>query len=376
MVFIFTDLLPQFLVIENTEQHRKIIHVDMDAFFASVEQLDNESLRGKPIAVGGGSERGVIAAASYEARFFGVRSAMTGTMAKKLCPQLIFVKSRHYRYQEISKQIRTIFYEYTDLVEPLSLDEAFLDVTENKKKIISATIIAQEIRDRIKSEIGIYASAGISINKFVAKVASDINKPNGQKLIAPDDVIEFLEKLPIEKFFGVGKVTAQKMKSHGIFNGYDLKQKDLDDLIKWFGKSGKHFYHIVRAENNNPVKPNRLRKSVGAERTFISNISDKSELKQKLLKTAEEIEKRMQKSNLKGKTVTLKYKYQNFEVHTKSKTISGNISKKDEFFPIVLELFNQQEFILPLRLIGITISNLNNKIEKVPKEGIQLTIKF
>lgn len=348
----------------------------MDAFFASVEQMDNPEYADKPIAVGGGSERGVVAAASYKARKFGVRSAMSGKMALKLCPDIIFVRSRHDRYREISHQIRDIFYDYTDLVEPLSLDEAFLDVTENKKQLKSATLIAEEIRARIENEVGLTASAGISINKFVAKVASDINKPNGQKLISPNEVLSFLEQLEIGKFFGVGKVTAQKMKARGIFNGFDLKQKSLEDLVRWFGKTGKHFYHIVRAENNSPVRPNRLRKSVGAERTFSGDISDDGELKAKLLKIADEIERRLQKSELKGKTVTLKYKYRNFEVHTRSRTINRFISKKDEFFPIVLELFNHEEFTLPLRLIGITVSNLNNQKVEIPKEGIQLTLEF
>lgn len=348
----------------------------MDAFFASVEQMDNPELLGKPIAVGGGSERGVVAAASYEARKFGVRSAMSGKMALKLCPEIIFVKSRHDRYHEISQQIRSIFYEYTDFVEPLSLDEAFLDVTENKKQLKSATLIAQEIRDRIENEVGLTASAGISVNKFIAKVASDLNKPNGQKLIAPDEVIPFLENLEIDKFFGVGKVTAQKMKAKGIFNGIDLKQKSMEDLVRWFGKTGKHFYHIVRAENTNPVRPNRLRKSVGAERTFGGDITDVSELKSKLSKIADEIERRMLKSKLKGKTVTLKYKYRNFEVHTRSRTINKFISERDEFMPIVLELFNLEKFTLPLRLIGITISNLNNQKIEIPKEGVQLTLEF
>ena len=348
----------------------------MDAFFASVEQMDNPEYTGKPIVVGGGSQRGVVAAASYEARKFGVRSAMSGMMALKLCPEIIFVKSRYERYQEISKQIRSIFYDYTDLVEPLSLDEAFLDVTENKKQLKSATLIAQEIRERIKNEVGLTASAGISINKFIAKVASDINKPNGQKLITPNEVISFLENLEIDRFFGVGKVTAQKMKAKGIFNGYDLKQKSLENLVKWFGKTGKHFYHIVRAENNNPVRPNRLRKSVGAERTFSGDITDTSELKTKLSKIADEIERRLLKSKLKGKTVTLKYKYRNFEVHTRSRTINKFISERNEFMPIVLELFNLEDFKLPLRLIGITISNLNNQTIQIPKEGIQLTLEF
>lgn len=225
---------------------RKIIHVDMDAFFASVEQLDNPDLRGKPVAVGGGGDRGVVSAASYEARKFGVRSAMSNVLAKQKCPEIIFVKGNYKRYKEISLQIREIFYDYTDLVEPLSLDEAYLDVTQNKVGNPSASLIAKEIRKRILDEIGLTASAGISINKFIAKVASDINKPNGQKTINPEEVIPFLEELPIQKFYGIGKVTASKMYNLGIFNGRDLKEKSLEEMSLLFGKSGTHYYDIVR----------------------------------------------------------------------------------------------------------------------------------
>ena len=207
------------------QQNRKIIHIDMDAFYASVEQMDNPELRGKPLAVGGSEVRGVVAAASYEARKFGVRSALSGVLAKKYCPELIFVRPRFERYKEISNKIRTLFYEYTDLVEPLSLDEAYLDVTQNKKGNPSASLIAKEIRQRILNEIGLTASAGISINKFIAKVASDVNKPNGQKTVPPDEVLSFLEELPIRKFYGVGKVTTDKMYQLGIFTGLDLKNK-------------------------------------------------------------------------------------------------------------------------------------------------------
>ena len=215
-----------------SEHYRKIIHVDMDAFYASVEQMDNPELKGKPLAVGGSEVRGVVSAASYEARKFGVRSAISGIQAKKLCPDLIFVRPRFDRYKEISKKIRKIFHDYTDLVEPLSLDEAYLDVTENKIGNPSATLIAQEIRKRIFEEVGLTASAGISVNKFVAKIASDYNKPNGQKTVNPDEVEAFLEKLDIKKFYGVGKVTAEKMYQLGIFTGYDLKQKTLYYLFK------------------------------------------------------------------------------------------------------------------------------------------------
>lgn len=239
---------------------RKIIHVDMDAFFASVEQMDNPELKGKPIAVGGGGKRGVVSAASYEARKYGVKSAMAGNLAAKLCPDLIFVRPRFERYTEISKKIRQIFYQYTDLVEPLSLDEAYLDVTQNKKGNPSASLIAKEIRERIFNEVGLTASAGISINKFIAKIASDYNKPNGQKTVNPEEVLQFLEDLDIRKFYGVGKVTAEKMYQKGIFTGRDLKQKSLDYLDENFGKSGRYYYYVVRGIHNSEVKPNRIRK--------------------------------------------------------------------------------------------------------------------
>ncbi len=232
---------------------RKIIHVDMDAFYASVEQMDNPELKGKPVAVGGSGNRGVVSAASYEARKFGVRSAMSGMQARRLCPDLIFTKTRFDRYREISKQIRNIFYDYTDLVEPLSLDEAYLDVTENKKGNPSASLIAQEIRTRIFNEVGLTASAGISINKFIAKIASDYNKPNGQKTVNPEDVLPFLEGLDIRKFYGVGKVTAEKMYQLGIFTGTDLKSKTIEYLDTHFGKSGRFYYHVVRGIHTSEV---------------------------------------------------------------------------------------------------------------------------
>ena len=224
---------------------RKIIHVDMDAFYASVEQMDFPELKGKPLAVGGNETRGVVSAASYEARKFGVRSAMSGIQAKRNCPELIFVKPRFDRYKEISKKIRKIFFDYTDLVEPLSLDEAYLDVTINKKNNPSASLIAEEIRLRIFKEVGLTASAGISVNKFVAKISSDYNKPNGQKTVNPDEILDFLEKLDVKKFYGVGKVTAEKMYQLGIFTGFDLKQKSLEYLEKNFGNSGKHYFKLL-----------------------------------------------------------------------------------------------------------------------------------
>ncbi len=353
---------------------RKIIHVDMDAFFASVEQLDNPDLRGKPVAVGGGGDRGVVSAASYEARKFGVRSAMSNVLAKQKCPHIIFVKGNYARYKEISYQIRDIFYDYTDLVEPLSLDEAYLDVTENKVGNPSAGLIAKEIRERIFDEIGLRASAGISINKFIAKVASDINKPNGQKTINPEEVLEFLEDLPIHKFYGIGKVTASKMYNLGIFTGKDLKQKSLEEMTDLFGKSGAHYFNIVRGIHNSEVKPNRERKSLGAERTFRENISSEIYMLDKLNDIADELEKRMINSKTKGKTVTLKIKYSDFTQQTRSKTIDTFIQKKEDFFPLVKELLYQDKLKNSVRLLGISFANLDT-MKKDPF-WVQLKLEF
>ncbi len=346
----------------------------MDAFYASVEQLDNPELLGKPVAVGGNEIRGVVSAASYEARVFGVRSAMSGALAKQKCPHLIFVKPRYSRYKEISSKIRAIFYDYTDLVEPLSLDEAYLDVTENKKGISSASLIAQEIRQRIWEELELRASAGISINKFIAKVASDINKPNGQKTIKPNEVIDFLEKLPVNKFYGVGKVTAAKMHNLGIFTGLDLKRKALEELIKLFGKSGLHYYNIVRGMQNSKVKPNRIRKSIAAERTFNENISSEIYMIERLDAIAKELEKRMLHSKTKGKTLTLKIKYSNFTQQTRSKTVPEYIHLKKDFMPIIKELLYQEELKESVRLLGISFSNLDT--DKKDPVWIQLSFNF
>jgi len=348
--------------------------VDMDAFYASVEQLDNPELRDKPIAVGGSEERGVVAAASYEARKFGVRSAMSSIIAKRNCPDLIFVKPRFERYKEISNQIRAIFLEYTDLVEPLSLDEAYLDVTENKKGNPSATLIAREIREKIKIKTGLNASAGISSNKFIAKIASDVNKPNGQKTVNPEEVEEFLEKLEIRKFYGVGKVTAEKMYRFGIFNGFDLKQKSEEFLTKHFGKSGAHYYDVVRGIHLSEVKPNRIRKSLGAERTFDENISSEIFMLERLENIAEEIERRLKKSKVAGKTVTLKIKYSDFTQHTRSKTIPYFISSKELILDISNALLFQEKMKESVRLLGISLSNLNT--EKKEKKEIAVQLKF
>lgn len=358
---------------------RKIIHVDMDAFYASVEILDNPDLKGKPIAVGGNGKRGVISAASYEARKFGVKSAMAGNLAIKLCPELIFVKPNFERYTEISKKIRKIFYDYTDLVEPLSLDEAYLDVTHNKKGNPSASLIAKEIRDRILDEVGLTASAGISINKFVAKVASDYNKPNGQKTVNPEEVVAFLEVLDIRKFYGVGKVTAEKMYQLGIFTGWDLKLKSLEYLDTYFGKSGRYYYDVVRGIHTSEVKPNRIRKSLAAERTFSENLSSEIFMLEKLDHIANEVFRRLTKSKVSGKTVTLKIKYSDFTLQTRSKTLPYFICDQALIFDTAKDLLYQEKLNNSVRLLGISMSNLNTETKKTPEQkivSVQLKFQF
>ena len=347
-----------------SEHYRKIIHVDMDAFYASVEQMDNPELKGKPLAVGGSEVRGVVSAASYEARKFGVRSAISGVLAKKNCPELIFVKPRFDRYKEISKKIHAIFHEYTDLVEPLSLDEAYLDVTYNKKGNPSATLLAQEIRMRILNEVGLTASAGISVNKFVAKIASDYNKPNGQKTVNPEEVVSFLEELPIRKFYGVGKVTTEKMYQLGIFTGLELKSKSLDFLSTHFGKSGVFYYHVVRGIHNSEVKPDRITKSVAAEHTFDTNLSSEIFMLEQLENIATNLERRLKKQNIAGKTVTLKIKYSDFSQQTRSKTVPYFIADKGLILENVKELLYQERMKDSVRLLGISLSNLNTEQKK------------
>ncbi|MGB5393505.1 MAG: DNA polymerase IV [Lutimonas sp.] len=354
---------------------KKIIHVDMDAFYASVEQLDHPELRNKPLAVGGGEKRGVVAAASYEARKFGVRSAMAGRLAKEICPDLIFVRPRFSRYKEISDQIREIFYSVTDLVEPLSLDEAFLDVTQNKLDHPSATLLAETIRSEIFSTTGLRASAGISVNKFLAKVASDINKPNGQKTIAPEEVIEFLESLPIEKFFGVGKVTAQKMYALGIFTGKDLKERSMDFLSTHFKKSGEHFYQIVRGIQYAEVRPDRLRKSIATEYTFSENLPSEVYVLEKIEEIAKELSKRLQKNKVLGKTLTLKIKYSDFKVQTRSRTLNHFFQGEEELNAIAKELLFQEKLRESVRLLGLSMSNLDTGLDDSVVD-VQLSFDF
>ena len=352
---------------------RKIIHIDMDAFYASVEQHDFPELKGKPLAVGGGMY-GVVAAASYEARKFGVRSAMPGKTALEKCPQLIVVKPRFQRNKEISQQIRKIFYEFTDLVEPLSLDEAYLDVTENKKNMESANDIAREIRKRIFEETGLTASAGISINKFLAKVASDYNKPNGQKTIHPTQILDFMEDLPIEKFFGIGKVTANKMHELHIFKGSDLKRKSLDDLLKLFGKSGNYYYNVVRGIHNSEVKPHRIQKSVAVEETFWENLLDEEAVFKQLKIISEELEIRLSKKEIKGKSLTLKIKYKDFTQYTRSKTQEVYFDGNLDFYETAQKLWELRPFDKPVRLLGLSLSNLN--ISEKKQISVQLKIPF
>jgi len=356
-------------------QSRKIIHVDMDAFYASVEQRDNIELQNKALAVGGGSKRGVVAAASYEARKFGVRSAMSGEVARRLCPDLIFVKPRFSRYKEVSKVVHTIFYQYTDLVESLSLDEAYLDVTNNKKGIPSATMIAEEIRTKIYDLTGLTASAGISINKFLAKVASDYNKPNGQKTIPPEEVINFLSDLDVRKFHGVGKITAEKMYRKGWYTGADLRKQSLSNLEKHFGKSGQYYYDVVRGNHLSPVRPQRKPKSVGAERTFDKNISSEIFMVSRLEDIASALHQRLLKTKISGKTITLKIKYSDFVTQTRSKTVPYYTADIAVILEIAKELLFQEKPKNSVRLLGISLSNFKKPSTKKKVEA-QLKLAF
>lgn len=346
----------------------------MDAFFASVEQRDNPELKGKPIAVGGSKERGVVGAASYEARKYGVRSAMPSKQAYEKCPHIIFVPPRFQRYKEVSNQVMEIFREYTDLVEPMSLDEAYLDVTENKKGIPSATLIAKEIRAKILEKTQLTASAGISFNKFIAKLASDINKPDGITLVTQKEAEAFLDSLPIGKFHGIGKSTEARMKEVGINTGADLREWTEVDLVRKFGKSGRFYYNVIRGNDNRPVSPTRIRKSLGAERTFMEDLREEADQLLKLEEISEEVIKRMAKSNVYGKTVTLKYKYLDFEQHTRSKTVDYWVNDKDKLWELVNHLYYDPEPpSKPVRLLGITISTLNTE---ETKDNSQLSLEI
>jgi len=354
-------------------EQRKIIHIDMDAFYASVEQRDDPTLKGKPVVVGGERERGVIAAASYEARKYGVRSAMSSALARRKCPNLVFVRPHFDKYKAVSQQIREIFFEYTDLVEPLSLDEAFLDVTHAKKGKPSATLIAKEIKARIKEVTNLTASAGVSYCKFLAKVASDVNKPDGIFVITPGKAEEFLEQLEVKKFFGIGRVTAEKLNKQGIYTGADLKKMSQQELVRQFGKSGSYYYNIVRGLDDRPVVPSRERKSLGAENTFFTDYTEPEDLKAQLLKIEDEVWRRLQRSQTYGRTLTLKIKFADFEQITRSRTRFELYRSKESIHEVAEELLmNEAPFVKGIRLLGLTISNFPHE-EKGP---VQLTIEF
>lgn len=353
---------------------RKIVHVDMDAFYASVEQRDNADLRGKPIAVGGSAARGVVAAASYEARKFDVHSAMPSVTAKRKCPDLIFVPPRFAVYKAVSQQIREIFAEYTPLIEPLSLDEAYLDVTQNLKGMTIATEVALEIRAKIKQVTGLDASAGISYNKFLAKMASDLNKPNGQAVITPKNGPAFVEQLPVRKFHGVGPATTEKMHQLGIHTGADLKEKTLEFLVEHFGKSGPYFYGIARGIDERQVKPDRVRKSVGAEDTFSEDLHAFEPAREGLQPLIEKVWAYCEANGIAAKTVTLKVKYADFSQITRSKTVLTPL-------PAIADLEDLVNLLLApifpprkgIRLLGVTLSSLEGR---APAAEPQLRLTF
>ncbi|MGU3404570.1 DNA polymerase IV [Methylobacterium brachiatum] len=345
---------------------RKIIHVDMDAFYASVEQRDDPSLRGRPIAVGGSRERGVVAAASYEARKYGVRSAMPSVTARRKCPDLVFVKPRFDVYREVSAAIRAIFADYTPLIEPLSLDEAYLDVTENLRGIPTATEIAKEIKARIRSELDLPASAGVAYAKFLAKLASDHRKPDGLFVITPRMGPDFVLDLPIGRFHGIGPATEAKMKALGINTGADLRSKPLDFLQQHFGKSGGYFWGISRGIDDRPVRPDRIRKSIGAEATFETDLREFDDLRERLQPILDKVWSRMEANGAKGRTVTLKLKFSDFSQITRARSLQVPVAGREACEAIVLDLLREAYPLrLSVRLIGFTMSGLGDEVDAV-----------
>ena len=357
---------------------RKIIHIDMDAFYASVEQRDFPELRGRPVAVGHAGERGVVSAASYEARKYGVRSAMASLKAMRLCPELVFVPGRMEVYKEVSDRIHEIFREYTDIIEPLALDEAFLDVTENKKGIELAVDIAREIKKRIREELGLVASAGVSYNKFLAKIASDYRKPDGLCTIHPDKALHFIDQLPIEGFWGVGKVTAKRMHTLGIHNGRDLRQWSLDGLTREFGKVGHLYYDFARGVDLRPVEAVRVRKSIGCERTLEHDIHTKAAVIVELYHTAEELVRRLANKDFRGNTLTLKVKFHDFTQITRSITQAKELLTMKTILPIAKKLLAEVEYENhPIRLIGLSVSNPHDEDDSTPQSTWeQLELEF
>ncbi len=354
---------------------RKIIHVDMDAFFASVEQRDNPELLGRPVAVGGGGTRGVVAAASYEARKFGVRSAMPGATARRLCPDLIFTRGRFDAYREVSNQIRAIFREFTPHVEPLSLDEAYLDVTEDLRGIGSATRIAELIRERIRAETRLTASAGVSYNKFLAKLASDQNKPDGLCVIRPGQGAAFVQSLPVRRFHGIGPRGSEKMARLGIVTGADLAAKDIAWLRQHFGSFADYLYRAARGIDLRPVRANRIRKSLGSERTFNEDLSSGAALREALDNIIDIVWPQIAERNLKGRTVTLKMKYTDFQLVTRARSLPHAVADKAEFAKVARALLDEQlPLPLPIRLMGLTLSSLEGEKDDRPRDEAQLSL--
>lgn len=350
---------------------RKIIHVDMDAFFASVEQRDNPDLRGKPVAVGGGGPRGVVAAASYEARVFGVRSAMPSVTARRKCPELIFVAPRFEVYRAVSAQIRAVFAEHTDLIEPLSLDEAYLDVTENRQGIASATELAQVIRARIKAVTGLTASAGVSYCKFLAKMASGMNKPDGQAVIPPARGAAFVEALPVARFHGVGPATAARMAALGIATGADLKAQTPEFLTRHFGKAGGWYHAIARGIDTRPVQPHRERKSLGSEDTFAVDLTGFDAARSEALVLAAKVWRQAAARGLAGRSVVLKVKFADFRQITRSRTLPVPISGEAELAGLVEALLAPLFPVrLGIRLLGVTLA----QFDRAPDEARQLSL--
>lgn len=362
----------------DVNAHRKIIHIDMDAFYASIEQRDHPEYRGKPLAVGYGEKRGVVAAASYEARKYGVHSAMPSVTALRKCPHIIFATPRFDVYRGVSSQIMQIFHEYTRLVEPLSLDEAFLDVTVNFPGNRSATLIAKEIKQKIYNRTRLTASAGVSYNKFLAKIASDYRKPDGLSVIEPEKAQAFIEKLPVSKFFGVGKVTAAKMEKLGIRTGKDLKQWSEADLAQEFGKAGISYYYFARGIDDREVESERVRKSLGAEETFLDDLDEMVDILGALDQIAREVDRRAEKRNFLAKTVTLKIKYADFTLITRSKTVDYYVNSYDKLFELGKELLLQVDDLQEkkIRLLGLTLKKPDSDHSLLPTDGVQLSLDF
>lgn len=360
---------------------RKIIHIDMDAFYASVEQRDFPEYRGKPLVVGGPPEGrgGVVATASYEARKFGIHSAMPSKTALRLCPEAIFVPPRFDAYKAVSRHIHEIFHRYTDIIEPLSLDEAYLDVTHDKRGIGYAMDIAKEIKNAIRDELHLTASAGVSINKFVAKIASDMNKPDGLTFIGPSKIESFMEQLPVEKFYGVGKVTAAKMKSMQILNGSDLKKLSEAAIIRYFGKPGKFYYQIVRGIDNREVQPYRETKSVSVEDTYQEDLTTKEAMLAELEQLAPRLEARLMRSQLKGRTITLKVKFHDFTIITRSISLQELVGDEASIMNVLQQILEKTDMEGKMvRLLGIGVSNFEMPGEKSKRDGkagnIQLSL--